>query len=140
MDRWTDKVALVTGASDGIGAVIAKVLVEHGMKVIGCARNLTKLNDVATEANQCEKGEMFSYQCDLMEENQILKMFSFIKEKFGTIHVCINNAAIIHNTSILEGKTSVSSLEVSLNTFLKFCFDWRKLYFGSWSSACVRAY
>lgn len=35
--------ALVTGASVGIGAAIAKVLVQHGMKVIGCARNVEKL-------------------------------------------------------------------------------------------------
>ena len=43
MDRWRGRVALVTGASVGIGAAIAKVLVQHGMKVIGCARNVEKL-------------------------------------------------------------------------------------------------
>ena len=110
MERWNGKVALVTGASDGIGAVVAQKLVEHGMKVIGCARNKETLNDVATKLNKLGKGEMYPFQCDLKEEEQILSMFQFIKDKFGTMHVCVNNAAIIYDTSVLEGKTSVSWL------------------------------
>ena len=43
MERWEGKVALVTGASAGFGESIAKRLVEHGMKVIGCARNTEKI-------------------------------------------------------------------------------------------------
>ena len=48
MERWNGKIAIVTGASAGIGAAIAKTLVEHGVKVIGCARNLQKLEELAT--------------------------------------------------------------------------------------------
>uniref|UniRef100_A0A673KW29 Dehydrogenase/reductase (SDR family) member 11b n=1 Tax=Sinocyclocheilus rhinocerous TaxID=307959 RepID=A0A673KW29_9TELE len=43
MDRWRGRVALVTGASVGIGAAIAKSLVQHGMKVVGCARNVEQI-------------------------------------------------------------------------------------------------
>ena len=43
MERWVGRVALVTGASAGFGAAISKRLVEHGMKVVGCARNITKI-------------------------------------------------------------------------------------------------
>jgi len=43
MERWKGRVALVTGASVGIGAAVARVLVQHGMKVVGCARNVDKI-------------------------------------------------------------------------------------------------
>ena len=49
MDRWVGKVALVTGASAGIGASIAKSLVQHGMKVIGVSRNPEKIQVVSRE-------------------------------------------------------------------------------------------
>ena len=39
MERWQGKVALITGASAGIGYVLAKQLIEFGMNVVGCARN-----------------------------------------------------------------------------------------------------
>lgn len=43
MERWKGRVALVTGASVGIGAAIARALVQHGMKVVGCARSVDKI-------------------------------------------------------------------------------------------------
>lgn len=43
MDRWRGRVALVTGASVGIGAAIAKSFTQHGMKVVGCARNVEQI-------------------------------------------------------------------------------------------------
>ena len=42
MDRCKDRVALVTGASVGIGASVAEKLVEYGTMVVGCARNVAK--------------------------------------------------------------------------------------------------
>lgn len=46
MDRWVGRVALVTGASAGIGAACCKRLVECGLIVVGCARNVDKIEKV----------------------------------------------------------------------------------------------
>ena len=55
MQRWAGRVALVTGASVGIGAATAESLVKSGMTVVGCARNVAQI-----EASTCEKHTGFS--------------------------------------------------------------------------------
>uniref|UniRef100_A0A3B4GPH7 Dehydrogenase/reductase (SDR family) member 11b n=1 Tax=Pundamilia nyererei TaxID=303518 RepID=A0A3B4GPH7_9CICH len=55
MERWRGRVALVTGASVGIGATIAVELVRLGMKVMGCARDIGKIqvcSEVETQIPQ----------------------------------------------------------------------------------------
>ena len=49
MDKWRGRVALVTGASAGIGASLAHTLAMKGMKVVACARRLEKLEQIADE-------------------------------------------------------------------------------------------
>ena len=49
MERWVNRVALVTGASAGIGAAIAKVLCQNGMKVVGCARRVENIQKIKDE-------------------------------------------------------------------------------------------
>lgn len=49
MERWVGRIALVTGASAGIGAGICRRLVERGLTVIGCARNAHKIEEIAED-------------------------------------------------------------------------------------------
>ena len=92
MERWQNRVALVTGASAGVGAGLVQFLCQNGLKVVGCARRVEKM-----EAMKTEKGlaNLFPYKCDLGQETDIMKMFKWIEEKFGQLDICICNARII---------------------------------------------
>ena len=51
-------------------------------------------------------GKLLSIVCDVRKEDQILNMFQFTKDKFGGVDVCICNAGLAHNSTILGGDTS----------------------------------
>ncbi|CAI5693205.1 dehydrogenase/reductase SDR family member 11 [Oreochromis niloticus] len=107
MDRWRGRVALVTGASVGIGAAVAVELVRHGMKVVGCARDVAKIQKLAAECQSAgHPGVLVPFKCDLTKEEEILSMFAAIKEQHKGVDVCINNAGLNHLESLLSGKTS----------------------------------
>lgn len=102
MERWCGRVALVTGASAGIGASICKSLVAAGMKVVGAARNVDRIQTMAQELAK-EPGTLIPVKCDLTKDAEILSMFERIKNDFGGVDVCINNAGMSWNHSLLEG-------------------------------------
>ncbi|CAI5693202.1 dehydrogenase/reductase SDR family member 11 [Oreochromis niloticus] len=107
MDRWRGRVALVTGASVGIGAAIAVELVRLGMKVVGCARDVAKIQKLAAECQSAgHPGVLVPFKCDLTKEEEILAMFAAIKEQHKGVDVCINNAGLSHPEPLLSGKTS----------------------------------
>jgi len=105
MTELKGKVAVVTGASAGLGVAIAAKLVKEGMKVVACARNEDKLKKLADLLNKNGPGTVFPIKCDVSDETDVLVMFKYIKEKFGTLHVCINNAGLAHNAPVLSGTT-----------------------------------
>jgi len=88
-----DRVALVTGASQGIGRATAEMLAEYGAKVALCARNAEKLS--ALEAELKQKGaDALAIPMDVASEEQIKAGFAKALEKFGRIDILVNNAAI----------------------------------------------
>ncbi|XP_070572620.1 dehydrogenase/reductase SDR family member 11-like isoform X2 [Ptychodera flava] len=107
MERWMNRVALVTGASVGIGKAISKALVEHGMIVYGCARDVDKIKSHSEELeSQSAKGSLRAVKCDLRNEEEILSMFAEIKRNHGGVDVCINNAGLNFRETLLNGDTN----------------------------------
>lgn len=104
MDRWAGKVALVTGASIGIGAQIAKMLAENGMKVIAVARRLEKLEELAASIKREFKTDIYTMTCDVRKEEDILRVFKWANDKLGGVDVVVNNAAVVASDPII-GKT-----------------------------------
>jgi len=104
MDRWIGRVALVTGASAGIGEAVVKDLVRHGMKVVGCARREDKLTTLSTALNG-QTGKFYPRKCDLANEADIRSMFSWITShpELGKVDVCINNAGLSTSETLRAG-------------------------------------
>ena len=88
-----DKVALLTGASQGIGRDTAHALAEAGAKVAVAARNEEKLAELVQEIS-AKGGEAFAVKMDVADLDQIKSGFKSILEKFGKIDILVNNAAI----------------------------------------------
>ena len=92
MERWAGKVAVVTGASVGIGAAVVKKLLSHNLKVIGCARNLEQLRENAKGLSPKEASLYTPVKCDVTKEEDIKNVFKVAQEKLGGVHVLVNNA------------------------------------------------
>ncbi|XP_072173134.1 dehydrogenase/reductase SDR family member 11-like [Diadema setosum] len=104
MERWVGKVALVTGASVGIGAATATALVRQGMTVVGCARNMDKIKVIQKELEaESATGRLHAIQCDLTKRDQISAMFREIRRQHKLVHVCINNAGLCFDGSLVNG-------------------------------------
>ncbi|CAB3365602.1 Hypothetical predicted protein [Cloeon dipterum] len=103
MERWTGRVAVVTGASSGIGAATARALAENGLRVVGVARRVEIVQNLSEQLKRenC-KGELFAIQGDVKEEEEVKKVIAWTREKLGGVDILINNAGLAPMVSLLE--------------------------------------
>ncbi|XP_075155788.1 farnesol dehydrogenase-like [Haematobia irritans] len=95
MKRWYNKIAVVTGASAGIGAATCKALVEQGMIVVGLARRVEKMEKQTRPLIAKEYQKNFHcYKCDVGCEENVKEAFAWIIQTFGAVDVLINNAGL----------------------------------------------
>ncbi len=88
-----DKVAIVTGASSGIGVGIAEVFAEEGAKVVCVARREKQGQAVAASIRE-KGGQAMFVRCDISQKDQIEAMVKVVLEKYGRIDVLVNNAGV----------------------------------------------
>ncbi|CAK9293833.1 unnamed protein product [Gordionus sp. m RMFG-2023] len=94
MEKWQNKVALVTGASQGLGKCIANTLAKNGMIVVACDKRMDGLEE---SLKNCKikpgnAGFIDPVKCDISKIDDILKLFKYIEQKYKTLHACVNNA------------------------------------------------
>ena len=97
------RVALVTGASQGIGRACAIVLAQAGAKVALCARNQEKLDHLATEINGAG-GESAAFKLDVGSEDEIKSVVKAVIARFGKIDILVNNAGITRDQLVMRMK------------------------------------
>ena len=98
-----DRIAVVTGASQGIGRATALLLAERGARVALAARNQEKLTALEAEIRQ-QGGEALAVPLDVASEEQIKTGFARIHEHFGRVDILVNNAGIARDQLALRMK------------------------------------
>ncbi len=88
---WNGKVAVVTGASSGIGAATARELALAGLKVVLVARREERLKDVAAQI-RASGGEALVIAADLTDEEERWRVFDQVRSTYGAADVLVNNA------------------------------------------------
>ncbi len=91
----TGRVAIVTGASSGLGYAFSKALAENGAKVAAFARRIDKLNTLKDEI-EAAGGECLPVVCDVTSEENIISAVKKVVDWAGKIDILINNAGYMH--------------------------------------------
>lgn len=142
MERWVGKVAVVTGASAGIGKAITENLVKNGLivskstiyysynrnfnpiKVVGFARRKELIEKLAEDLSK-EKGKLYAVQVDMTKEEDIKRAFQWTTDNVGVIHILINNAGTARPGTLLDGETTEWKTVLDLNV-LGLCIATRE--------------
>lgn len=118
MERWTNKVAVVTGASAGIGAAICKDLVNAGLIVVGLARRKERIEALRADIPSSAAGKLYALSCDVANDDAIERAFACFETELGAVHVVINNAGIAPLGPITGDGSNTTQLRATLQTNL----------------------
>ena len=111
----SDKVAIVTGASRGIGRAIALALAAEGAKVVvNYARSDAAANEVVKVITD-QGGEAIAVQADVSDAEQVQNLIKETRSQYGQIDVLVNNAGITRDTLLLRMKLEDWQAVIDLN-------------------------
>ena len=91
MKQLNEKVAIVTGAGQGIGEGIALCLAKRGVKVVCTGRRLEPIEDTVAQI-KAFGGEAFAMTCDSSDRERVKEVVAKTVELYGTVDVVVNNA------------------------------------------------
>ncbi|NND80434.1 MAG: SDR family oxidoreductase [Maribacter sp.] len=114
MNRLKDKVAIITGAANGIGLAISQAFVHEGAKVVMCDINIAKCDEEAQKL--CAKGGIAkSYACDVGVTDDLKLVIEKTLGAFGKIDILVNNAAVAISGDIREMPESAWDTIMNIN-------------------------
>ena len=116
-----NKVAVITGASRGIGHQIARSMAEEGAVVIINYNGSKARADEAAEEIRSFGGQAETYQCDVSDFNQASGLMEYAVKTYGRVDILVNNAGITRDNLLM--KMSEEEFDAVLNTNLKGAFN-----------------
>jgi short-subunit dehydrogenase len=111
--QWDGKVAIVTGASSGIGLAVARALVVRGARVALVARTRQKLEALVRELGE---GRAASFPLDVADAARLMRLPHQVVERFGRLDFLVNNAGVNHRGPVAE--RTEAELQAILDTNL----------------------
>jgi NAD(P)-dependent dehydrogenase (short-subunit alcohol dehydrogenase family) len=108
MMKLQDKVAVVTGGAQGIGAAISRRFAEEGARVV-----IADINEEKAKALAAELHAAYAL-CDVSDPQQADKLFETVIEQFGRLDILVNNAALVHHPA-----SNKNFLELSAQAWLR---------------------
>lgn len=93
MTYWKDKVAVVTGASQGFGKVLAQQLIDQGCHVVLAARDQQKLSAAATQLDADGK-QTFCVPTDVTNDDDVVQLLDEVQQKYGKLDALFNIAGV----------------------------------------------
>ena len=115
MKDLSERVAVITGASSGIGAAISRSFAAAGIKTVLAARSLDKLDAVAREIEGAG-GTALVCQTDVTAEPQVVRLFAQTMAHFGRVDLLVNNAGLADHIPTVE--LSLADWQRSIDTML----------------------
>ena len=113
-DRFTDKVAVITGSAQGIGFQLAQDMAKEGAKVV-----ISDVNeDALKEASATLKGKgviHLAMKCDVRDRKQVDDMVNRAAEEFGRVDILVNNAGILKNFTIEDTTDELLDATMGIN-------------------------
>ncbi|XP_063709590.1 farnesol dehydrogenase-like [Culicoides brevitarsis] len=114
MDYWKGKVAVVTGASAGIGAEIIRDFAKAGINVVGLARRNERVEEIAKEMANAP-GKIHAIKCDISNLDCIAKAFAEIEAKFKIVHILVNNAGMMRYGNFFDENLPFEKIQQTID-------------------------
>jgi NAD(P)-dependent dehydrogenase (short-subunit alcohol dehydrogenase family) len=117
MNRLSGKIALVTGASSGIGRAVALRFAAEGARVLAVARS-SKLEELTVGA----VGEIFTHRCDVSVPEQVAATIEVCRQRYGRLDVLCNNAGYGSKPNTRIHEVDLADWDGVMNTNLRGAF------------------
>lgn len=115
----SDKTAIVTGASQGLGKAVALTLAANGARVACVARSVDKLNETVQQIEDAG-GAAEAFACDVTDRESVDGLVDQVVEQWEKLDILVNNAGITRDT--LLPRMSDDEWDAVINTNLRGCF------------------